>query len=246
MDIDDPPPPAVISTDRGSIGDGTAIMPPFRVDVETGCTVAWRERDGVDRRTINGPETLLRVGLVEDLVELRAIWAGHVDVREEAGGGRGGAHGLADVALGLKLKLLDQTGLLPRTVLIGQTFIGAGDAEVTGGVDPTVKAAFSWDLGDGWGVLGNLGASWISDGAGHVAQGLGSLLVSFAPLEATTLFAEYGATFPAARGDDAAHVVDVGVWQRLGPSVQLDLRVAFGLGGPADDLAVGAGVSFLF
>lgn len=240
-------PPAVISTDRGSFGDSTSIMPPFRFNLETGVTAAWRDREGAERQVINGPEVLARMGLLEDRLEFRAIWSGYVDSREDAAGGaRTTADGLADVILGLKLKCLDQDGWVPRTVLIAQTYLGTGNAEVTGGVDPTVKAAFSWDLGDGWALLGNAGVSWPSDSEDHFTQGLGSILVSYAIAEETTLFAEYYATFPIARDDDAAHAVDFGVWQRLGPSIQLDARVGFGLNDAADDVLIGAGISFLF
>lgn len=240
-------PPAIISTDRGSFGDSTSIMPPFRLNIETGVTAAWRDRDGAERQVINGPELLARIGLVEDRLEFRALWSGVVDSREDmAGGGRSTADGLADVALGLKLKCLDQDGWVPRTVLIAQTFLGTGSAEVTGDVDPTLKAALSWDLGDGWAFLANAGATWPSDSEGHFTQGLGSFLVSYAVAEETTLFAEWYATFPIARDDDGAHAIDVGVWQRIGPAVQLDLRVGCGLNDAADDLLVGAGISFLF
>jgi hypothetical protein len=240
------PPPAVISTDRGSFGDGTSIVPPFRVNLEMGATAAWRDRDGTERRLVTGPEAIIRVGLIEDRLELRALWSGHVDSVERSSGSRSGADGWSDVALGIKLKLLEQEGLIPRSVLIAQTFVGAGSAEVTGDVDPTVKGAFSWDLGGGVGLLANAGASWPSDGDGHWTQGLGSALVSWSVLEETTVFAEYYALFPAGRGDDAAHAVDFGVWQRIGPAVQLDVRVGFGLNEAADDLLVGAGIAFLF
>ena len=242
----DVPPPAIISTDRGSFGDSTSIMPPFRLNLESGFTVAWRDRDGTDRQVINGPEILARVGLIEDILEFRALWSGYVDSREDSATGRTTAEGFADVALGVKLKLLDQNGLLPRTVLVAQTYVGTGNAEVTGDVDPTVKAALSWDLGSGWALLANAGAAWPSDAEGHYTQGIGSILASWTVLEETTLFAEYYALFPIGRDDDAAHAVDFGVWQRIGPSVQLDARIGFGLNDAADDVLVGAGISFLF
>lgn len=240
------PPPAIISTDRGSFGDSTSILPPFRLTLETGVTAAWRDRDGVDRRVVNGPEGIVRVGLLEDRLEVRALWSGYVDAREESASGSTGADGWSDVALGIKLKVLEQEGIIPRTVLIAQTFVGTGSAEVTGDVDPTVKGAFSWDLGSGVALLANAGVAWPSDGEGHSNQGLGSILASWSVFEETTLFAEYYVLFPVGRGDDAAHAMDVGVWQRLGPAVQLDFRVGVGLNDAADDLLIGAGIAFLF
>ncbi len=240
------PPPAIISPDRGSFGDSTAIMPQFRLDLETGLTFAWRDRGESERRIINGPEGIARIGLLEDRLEVRALWAGYVDVREDTPAGRSTANGWSDVALGVKLKALDQDGWIPRTVLIAQTFVGAGGHEVAAGVDPTVKAACSWDLGSGVSILTNVGASWPTDGEGRFTQGLGSILASWTVFDATTIFAEYYATFPIVRDDDGAHAVDFGVWQRLGDSVQLDFRVGFGLNAAADDVLLGAGIAFLF
>lgn len=246
----------VISTDRPSFSDTTGIVPVGHLQLETGYTFTFRNRDSVETHRHNGPELLARVGLVDDRLELRAATSGYVWSRTDDNSGTGFAssEGFSDVALGFKLKLTDQDGALPRLALLGITTVGAGSRDIsTRRAEPTGKLIWSYDLeklwGESWkgfGLYGNFNLAYPTTNGDRFLQGAGSICGTYAVTDRLGVFAEYYVVGPAAKGTDAAHSIDFGTTYLLNDRVQLDARVGFGLNRTADNVFVGAGVSFLF
>lgn len=259
LDLADSPPALptpTISTDRPSFSDTASIAPVGRLQLETGYTFTFRDRDGVETQRHNGPELLARVGLIDDRFELRLSTAGYVWSRTDDGSGSGFAasHAWSDLSLGLKLKLTDQDGALPRLALGAATTVGAGSERTSSRrAEPICKLIWSYDLeklaGErlkGFGVYGNFNASWTTSDGDRYWQGAASICGTYAITDRWGVFAEYAIIFPASKGTGPSHSVDFGTTYLLTPQVQLDARVGFGLNNKADNLFAGAGVSFLF
>lgn len=248
--------PLVISTDRPSFSDTAGIVPVGHLQLETGYTFTFRNRDSVETQRHNGPELLARVGLLDDRLEFRATTSGYVWSRTNDGSGSGFAssEGFSDVALGFKLKLTDKDGSLPRLAVVGITTVGAGSRDISSRrAEPTLKLIWSYDLeklwGENWkgfGVYGNFNLAYPTTNGDRFLQGAGSICGTYAINDKLGVFAEYYVVGPAAKGTDAAHSIDFGTAYLLNNRTQLDARVGFGLNRAADNVFVGVGISFLF
>lgn len=246
-----------ISTDRGSFSDGTGIQPVLRVNIETGYTFTLRDRDDIETQRHNGPEILARVGIIEDRLELRFITSGYAWSRTDDGSGDGfnSSEGWNDFALGLKLKVTDQDRWIPRLVLGAQTTLGGGSDNISSQlVEPTIKLLWSYDMAQATGneawkgvtLGGNLNAAFTSTNGDRFTQGQVSIYLSGPLFERTNGFVEYFVLCPNSKGEDAAHYASFGGTHLLTNTIQLDARVGFGLNEEADNVFVGAGISFLF
>lgn len=250
--------PLVISTDRPSFSDGTGIEPFLHANLESGFTWTWRDKDDVASSRLNGPELLARVGLIEDRLEFRALWSGYVWNRVKAAGGPdveadGGSagwqsiDGWSDVALGLKLKAIDQTGWIPRVALLAQTTVGGGEENVgSQEPEPVVKLLWSYGFDGGLTIGGNVNAAFpVVDGE-RFTQWQVSAYLSAPLFDRCTGFVEWYMLAPLAPDVQPANYVDAGVLYLLNDRVQLDARIGAGLGGDADNFFAGAGISVLF
>lgn len=243
-----------IAADRPGFSDTTSIAPVGHLQLETGYTFTFRSRDGAETQRHNAPEIVARVGVLDDRLELRLATSGYVWSRTDAGAGFQDAQGFSDAVLGVKVKLTDQDGALPRMAVEALTTVGTGARDVTNrDLEPTVKFIWSYDLGaalgDSWkgfGVCGNVNLSYATTSGDRFLQGAASFSASYALTDSASVFAEYFVVGPNSKGSDAAHAIDFGGAYLLNRRTQLDARVGFGLNQESDTLFVGAGVSFLF
>lgn len=249
-------PSPTIAADRPGFSDTTSIAPVGRLQLETGYTFTFRNRDGSETQRHNAPEIVARMGVLDDRLEVRVVTSGYVWSRTDDGSGGGfqGAEGFSDALVGVKVKLNDQDGALPRIALEALTTVGTGSRGISNrDVEPTVKFIWSYDLGtalgDSWkgfGAFGNLNLTYASTSGDRFLQGAASFGASYAITSSTSVFAEYFVVGPNAKGADAAHSFDFGGAYLLTNRIQLDARVGFGLNQEADNLFAGVGVSFLF
>lgn len=250
------PAPLVISADRPGFSETTSIVPSLHLQLETGYTFTFRNRDGVETQRNNAPEILARFGVLDDCLEVRISTAGYVWSRTDDGTGTGFAssEGWSDFALGVKWKVADQDGWLPRIALDATTTLGVGSDNISSQmVEPILKFIWSYDLGlsfgDDWkGVTvgGNANVAWTSTSGQRFTQGQGSVFLSVPTFDRASAFVEYFVLGPNIKGGDAAHYVDFGGAYLLTDVLQLDGRVGFGLNKEADNFFVGFGLSFLF
>ena len=243
-----------IATDRPSFSDTAGIAPVGRLQLETGYTFTFRDRDGAESQRHNGPEALARFGLLDDRFELRFSTAGYAWVRTNSGAGFESSDGWNDLSLGFKLKLTDQDGALPRLALGAATTTGVGSGGISSRrAEPTAKLIWSYDLeklgGEslkGFGVYGNVNASWTTTDGERFWQGAASICGTWAITDRWGVYAEYFSVFPASKGSGASHSLGFGTTYLLAPRVQFDARVGFGLNKKADNLFAGVGISILF
>jgi hypothetical protein len=239
--------PLTISTNRPSFNDTTGIVPIGHFQLETGYTFTFRDRDGLETQTHNAPELLGRIPLLEDRLELQLGTSGYVWSRTDSGSGFDSTEGLSDMTVGLRFKVTDQDHWLPRIALQATTTTGLGTDGISNqDVEPTFKLIWSYDLGDGWGVYGNLGVGYLTSGSDRFTQSQAGFCLTKTLSDKWAVYGEYYVFGPAGKGADAAHYVDFGAAYLITPRVQLDGRVGFGLGDEANSVFTGFGVSFLF
>jgi hypothetical protein len=243
-------PEPTIVTDRPSFSDGTGIVPAWRLQLETGWTYTYRDDDSARTDRHNFPEVLARVGLIDNRWELRFLTSGYnwADVDAGGAGGSTDVDGWSDVAIGTKLRLTDQSGLLPSIAVSATVTIPSGSEEYSSRHwDPIFKFIWNYDLGSGFGLGGNLNANFPSvRGGDHWEQFQGSIYLTYAPRSDLSFFLEYYAITELTDGGPTGQSIDLGGAYLLTNKVQLDARVGFGLNDDSDDFFVGAGVSFLF
>lgn len=240
----------VISTDRPSFSESVSIVPPLRLQVETGWTYAQRQDGEGNTSRQTAPEYLFRFGLVANLLELRAYGNGLQWSRTEdpLAGTTTRDRGVTDPSVGAKLRLADQDGLLPNLSVSLVTTLPVGDDSVSSDhFDPTLRFAWQYDLGSGIGLGGNLNLARPTKPAGaHWYQPQASLYLTQAAGPRATVYAEYFVVGEATRDAGNTHSCGFGALYLLSHRVQLDARIGFGLDSDADELFVGLGLSFLF
>ncbi len=234
------PPPLV--TDRPDVTESAETVRRGAVQVEIGYGHARVDGDGgVELDRTSFPATLVRVGL-GDRVELRVGWDGYVAESLDAGGVETEQTGVADLALGAKVKLREGLALL-----VGAGVPSGSRAFRAERVDPAVVLAASHALTDALSLGYNVGygAETVQDAPGDLdTRGLGRYSASLAIglTDRWGAFVEAFGFLPADGGP--AHSADAGVTFLASKNVQLDLSGGAGLNERADDWFVGAGISF--
>jgi len=227
--------PSPLVTDRPDFTESTSAVAPGRVQLESGLTFTSAGAD-----TLEGPEALLRIGLV-DRLELRLeapsyTWAD------------AGDDGLGDSSLGFKLELAEQSGARPALAIIGEVGLPTGDSDLTTDhLQPGAILAASWDLPSEIAIGLNAGATSADDGAGdNFSEYSASAALGFPITGDLSGFVEYYGLYRSGGGGGSEHVVDGGLTYLITPDVQLDVRVGAGLNDRAPDWLVGAGLSVRF
>lgn len=240
-------PPLTISTNRPSFNDTSGIVPLGHFQLETGYTFTYRNRDGIESQTHNGPELLGRIALLDDRMELQIGTSGRVWSRSDTGVGFDTTEGFSDVSIGLRLKITDQDGCIPRMALQASTTTGIGTDGISNqDVEPTLKFIWSYDLGEGWGLYGNLACAYLTADTDRFFQGQAGVCLTKVLSEKWSIYGEYYVFGPNSKDTDAAHYTDVGAAYLVTPRIQLDARIGSGLNEEANNLFIGFGISFLF
>lgn len=239
--------PLTISTNRPTFDDTAGIVPLGHFQIETGFTFTYRDREGTETQSWNAPELLGRIPLLDDRLELQVGTSGYVWSRSDSGSGFDATAGWSDATIGLRLKVIDQDKWVPRIALQAITTVGSGTEGISNqDAEPTFKFIWSYDLGDGWGVYGNLGLAYPSTNGDRFLQGQAGVCLTKTLNEMWSVFGEYYVFGPNVKGSDAAHYIDVGAAYLITPRIQLDGRVGFGLNQEANNFFTGFGISFLF
>ena len=239
--------PLTISADRPGFGDGTGIAPIGHLQLEVGYLFTFSDRNDVESQTHDLPQTLVRVGIIDDRLELRVGTAGYEYSRTDSGSGFEDESGFNDVRVGAKVKLWDQDKYLPCVALVASTSIGVGSKNISNrDIEPLLELTASLDIAGGFSLGGSASVAYTSTDGDHFTQGAGSVLVGYSISDKLGCFAEYFLIYPNEKGSDAAHYVDFGATYLLTDRIQLDASAGFGLNDEADNFFVGAGISFLF
>lgn len=257
-DVDGP-----ISTDRPTFTPANTVVPPKRLQFESGFTYN-AQRTGASRTYLyDFPELAMRYGLMSRL-EFRTFWQGQTDVQSQprAGltwNGRGG--GPSDMEVGFKWQLIvgdKEKRWLPTTALITSIMAPTGGSSFLSAqtVEPYINLIYGWNLTEKLVLCGSTGYLGMREQFVTPSNGRGfdtfqryhqSLVFFYSAAERTTLFYEwYILMFTNTTDNRPDNFMDGGVLYRLTTNMQLDLRAGFGLSGRPDDLFTGVGFSVRF
>ena len=226
-----------IVTDRPDFTESSSVMPRGAFQFESGLTYEGDTVDGVRGRSLTAPGSLMRVGL-GGRTELRISTEGFQSTI--AGGFR--SSGYSDVAIGVKIRLLDQAKAGIDFAIIPMTTLPTGaDGFTSGHADPTLKLTWARELGAGWGVNGNVNFASVSDEEGRFAQRAISASFGHALAGGWEGFAELYSFTPMERGAASGVTLDWGVARQIGHDFHFDVAAGRGLTAAAPDWFIGIG-----
>jgi hypothetical protein len=222
-----------IVADRPGFGESAAVVPPWRVQVESGGT--WTRLEA-DQHLFDLPEVLLRFGLGARL-EVRVVAS---DWLRSAGEGTTTSSGWSDTGIGFKWLAVagaDQVSL--RGVL----YVPNGSTPWSDNkVDPEGAVAWSRALSDAWSLGATLSAHRYTSVPSTVVSP--SVSLGRALGHNVSTYVEYGAS--VAKGSLPVQRIDNGYTWLPTADTQLDLSLGIGLSSPAPDFFIGVGVSHRF
>jgi hypothetical protein len=254
-------PDGPIDTDRPTFTPAHTVVPPGRLQIESGWTYNHQKSAARSDDLYDFPELSFRYGLM-DRVELRTLWVGPTFDEESAASRRArrGIGGAADTEVGIKWQLIagdKERKWIPTTALITSAIAPTGgSSSLSSGVaEPYINLIYGWHPNDKLALCGSTGylgqRQQAVAGSGLPADGFQryhqSLVAFYSVGERTTVFYEwYVLMFTNAPNNLPAHFMDGGLLYRLTPNIQVDVRAGFGLSGRPDDFFTGTGFSFRF
>ena len=226
-----------ISTDRPSATASSVVVPLGSLQAENG--FADTVNQGLS--TLDGPETLLRFGLLSK-TELRFTAPNYFGAVTS---GAGGSSGFGDLAVGVKQQLGPAHGFDVSLIVTLSLPTGA-QAISTHGYDPSVQLPWSRSLSPNWTIAGMLSMYWPTqatpDGVRHNGTGEATLLVDRLLKKGWDGFVEYQGDFPEYGGP--RNLVHFGTTWKVTPRQQVDFHAGVGLSSAAVDHFIGVGYSF--
>lgn len=254
-------PDGPINTDRPTFTPANTVVPPGRLQFESGFTYNRQQSSTTSNNLYDLPELAMRYGLM-DRVEFRIFWEGPTIASPPSSRGRRGTRlgGGSDMEVGIKWQLFagdKDRKWIPTTALITSAIAPTGgNSPLSSGVaEPYINLIYGWGLSEKLtlaGSTGYLGMRQQPVPASHLPadsfQRFHQSVVAFYTVgKRTTLFYEwYVLMYTNATSNLPNHFMDGGVLYRLTPNIQIDLRAGFGLSGRPDDFFTGTGVSFRF
>ncbi|UCD48844.1 MAG: transporter [Phycisphaerales bacterium] len=231
-------------TDRPDQTESSETVRPGFIQFEFGWTHS-EDDEGLDATSDSLPETLIRLGVTNDL-ELRFGFDGYV---WEDTDGVGTDEGAGDTEIGVKWKLWEETGRRPQAAILAGTSLPTGQARISSErFDPSIRLACSHTLTETMSLGYNLVGLWTTeedergdrDTTAFLAY---SIVLGIALSEQVGTFVEFFGDAPTHSGKPA-NSFDAGLTYLLANNLQLDLLGGVGLSEAADDWFIGAGVAW--
>jgi len=235
--IDEP-----LVTDRPDFTESAEAVPLGRAQIEMGYTYTYDNDDGL-LVSHSAPELLLRLGIARN-VELRIEWEGYTRSRQ----GDERIEGLADMGLGVKVKLLEQRGARPHLAALLATSLPTGEADISSDdYNPKLGLLWAYDLSESLALGGNVNVEWPTGESGaQFLQSSASVALGAGLTEQLGAYVEWFSFFGADEDGKPAHTINTGLTYLLTNNLQLDARVGFGLSEAADDFFTGLGLAWRF
>ena len=250
-----PPLDEPLVTDRPDFTEASVTVGRGVAQVEAGYTYFSDDDGGATFRAHTFPETLLRVGVLAEWLELRFVWT-YVVEETTTGGATFRDDGGDNLQLGMKIALTPQKGILPEMALIPQMFVPTGSDIFTGGqifptfnddVLPGLNWIYAWEITDRLSLAGSTQGNRVVDETGHgftlFAQ---SIAGGLSLTEQLGAYLEWFAFFPHSAVDPAEHeqqFLNGGFTYLVSNNFQLDIRSGLGLNREAENFFTGAGLS---
>jgi hypothetical protein len=224
----------VISTDRPSIANSSAVVPKGVFQVENGFLIT----DTQGHTILDLPETALRFGLL-DKTELRFSVP---DYFHSISGSM--ISGFGDSAIGVKQQITPLPANLSLSVIFFLSLPTGADAISSHGYDPGLQFPWSYQLSKNWTVMGQVAFYWPTVVRSRNFTRETTFAFDRQLTKPWDAFIEYAGDFPKNGG--SRQLLHLGSSYKLAPHHQLDFQVAAGLSRAAPDRFVGFGYSFLF
>lgn len=226
-----------IETDRPDQTEAASLVPQGFIQVEAGFFRQVDKQGEFKFISQLSPTVLLRYGLLERL-ELRLLveqWQ-----FKEEGTGTGKVSGLGPVAIGTKIKITEENGLLPSMAFIGHLTLRTGKSEFRPTyVVPDFRFSLAHTLSDRFSLGYNVGYEWAPDEA--LGQSIYTLALGASISEKLGSFIELYGHKP--QGQKWQHHLDGGLVYKLLTNLQLDASAGIGLSKNAPDYFLSGGFS---
>jgi hypothetical protein len=232
-------------TDRPDFTEASSTVGLGVMQLEAGYTYAYDNDDTGSTKSHSFPETLLRVGVLADWLELRAAWNYVEETTTEFGGARTLETGSEDLYLGMKIGLTGQAGILPEMALMPQMTVPTGSGSFSAGETlPGLNWLYGWDINDWLATGGSTQANRALDDVTNdpYLEFAQSWTVNYSLAESVGMYTEWFVI--ATDGADTNHTenyADGGFTFVVTNNLQLDIRAGVGLNDAADDYFVGSG-----
>jgi hypothetical protein len=224
-----------LEADRPDQTESPAIVPAKHFQIETGFV---RERTDPSTKTYVNPSVLWKYG-VNNVFELRLIT--EMNTIKQSGSS---ISGLVPVALGFKVKISEEKGILPRTSLIAHLNMRSWASKefMAEKYAPDFRFTMQHTLSEKFSLGYNLGMEW--DGEESVPEYIYTLTTGFQATEKLGMYVElYGF---AAERHTADHRFDAGITFLAAPWLLLDVSGGVGISKIAPQNFFGAGFTVRF
>ncbi len=236
-------------TDRPDFVESSDVVGDGRFGVEVGLAVERTRRDTFRARTMSTP-VLLRMGIGQAW-ELRVETDGRVVQRLDdlTQGIRMTDLGYADVSIGAKWHVLDESATTPSVGVLAHIDLDSGSPIFRGnGLRPSLRLVAEWDLPAGMslGVMPGAALNKSPDGT-HNWSGIFAAVLGKSLSEQTRTFIEIALPRIAriTHGGTLA-TIDTGITYLLSPAWQIDTALYKGLNRNTADLIWTVGLSSKF
>ncbi len=221
-----------IATDRPAVTDSSVVVPAGSLQFENGFT----ETENQGQQTFDGPETLLRFGLLST-TELRLTVPDYFGLP-------GVGSGFGDLAIGMKQQLGGMPVGFDVSLVVSLSLPTGAHAFSSHGYDPFVELPWSRSVSSNWTAAGMFSVYFPTQIGGRNVTGESTFLMDRQLTKPWDAFVEYVGDFPERGGP--RHLIHVGTAFKPTPHQQLDLHAGFGLSPAAVDHFIGVGYSFRF
>jgi hypothetical protein len=233
-----------LASDRPDFTEASCTVGRGVIQVEMGFTY-FRDTDGFfTTEAYSYPETLLRIGVFADWLELRMAW-NYAHESLSVGPLRFTASGSDDLYLGLKLGLTPQQGICPEMALMPQMTVPLGSIFSANQVLPGLNWLYGWEISEQLTTAGSTQVNMTIDPITGLeyCEFAQSWTVGFGLTEKLGAYTEWFVFAPAgAIFARTEHYFDGGLTYSVTNNLQLDIRVGVGLNDAAIDFFSGTGL----
>jgi len=228
-------------TDRPDQTESAAIVPKGHFQIETGFVYRGDKSGDAKKEDLGLLTTLVRYGVNKNF-ELRVGSAFLSSKQRTDGTETSDISGLAPLFLGVKIKMLEENGLVPKMAFLVTTeFPNTGAKEFSPEYNATdLRFNIEYSLTDRLGMGINLGSRW--DGSSPKPEGIYSLVFGYGVTDKLSAFIETYGFMP--KEDKPDHRLDAGITFLLKDNFQLDASGGVGLSEISPDYFINAGFSW--
>jgi hypothetical protein len=232
-------------TDRPDFTEASSTVGRGVLQIESGYTFSFDDDEGDETRSHSYPETLWKLGVFADWLELRFVYNyGDEDFNGII------ATGSEDLNLGTKLSLTGQAGILPQTAIILQMTIPTGDDSFSADEAlPGINYIYSWTINDFVSMAGSTQANRVIEALPETAYAefAQSWTFGYSLTEKLGAYTEWFVLVPhSAEHARNEYYFDGGFTYYITDNVMWDIRAGVGLDEDADDFFAGSGLSLRF